>query len=179
MKKLLFFTLLVGISFLSTAFVYLNTNWLIEKEYNIAFTGTNATGTFKGLKGYIVFDPNNLATANMNISVDASTINTGSDGKDKHAKNESWFDVTKYPTINFESISFLKEPKGYRVIGNLTLHGITKTIAIPFQFSTDNKKGLFEGNFKINRKDYGINGNSFGFVVGKEYDIKLRIPVVK
>ena len=177
MKKTIFYTTsLAGILTL-TAFTILNINWNIDPNYSIKFSGTKAEGTFKGLSGTISFDPNNLTNATINVSVDASTISTGNTTKDKHAKGDSWFDVTKYPTINFTSQSFTKSGNDYIVVGSLTLHGTSKEVSIPFQFTQTSKSGLFTGLFKINRKDFGINGNMMGFMVGKEFTVELKVPV--
>lgn len=162
-----------------SAFTILEFNWNIDPNYSIKFSGNKAEGTFSGLTGKISFNPNDLANAFIDITVDASTIKTGNSTKDEHSKGEDWFDVTKYPTIKFTSQSFTKSANIFIVSGNLQLHGMKKQVQIPFTFSEVGAKGVFSGKFKLNRKDYGINGNFFGFTVGKEFEVTLNIPVTK
>ena len=76
-------------------FTIFTPSWNIDPNYSIKFSSSKAEGSFTGLKGTIEFDKNQLGNAKMDVSVDATTINTGNSLKDKHARGESWFDVTK------------------------------------------------------------------------------------
>lgn len=162
-----------------TAFTILNNNWNIDSNYYIKFSGTKVEGTFTGLTGTINFDKNQLANAKIDVSVDAATINTGNSTKDKHAKGESWFDVTTYPRIKFSSSNFTKKAEQFIVVGILELHGTKKEVSFPFNYVENGNKATFSGSFKINRKDYGIKGNVMGFMVGNEFTVTLNIPVTK
>lgn len=161
------------------AFVLLSAPWNLDPAYSIKFKGTQAEGTFSGLTGRLDFDPAHLPAANMAVQVAAATIKTGNTLKDGHARGASWFNVAKYPNILFRSTAFSLAGAGYVVRGELTLHGVTKPISIPFQFTQQANKGLFIGQFRVNRKDFGINGNFFGFTVGEAFDIELRVPVTR
>lgn len=155
----------------------LTTNWTIDNNYKISFSATGAKGTFKGLTGSITFDSQALETASMKVRVATNTISTGNKTKDKHAKGKSWFHVEKYPTIQFNSTQFSKSNTGYLVKGNLTMHGVTQLISIPFTFSETSNGGMFQGSFKLNRKDFKIYGPAFGFIVSNEIKIDLQVPV--
>lgn len=152
-------------------------NWNISDDYSIRFSGTGAEGTFSGLNGTINFSEENLAIANMDVSVAVNTISTGNTTKDKHARGDSWFDAEKHPRIKFRSESFRKTSSGYSVKGTLTLHGVTKTVDIPFTFAKTTDGGLFKGSFTIDRQDYGIEGPWLAFTVGDEFKIDLKVPV--
>ena len=152
-------------------------NWSLDPDYAIKFAGGRAEGTFSGLTGTVAYDPSDLPSATMRVAVDATTIKTGNSLKDKHARGDSWFDTAKYPKIYFQSTAFARAGSGYLVRGDLTLHGVKKPVAIPFQFSQQGSRGVFTGQFKVNRKDFGINGNALGFTVGEEFDVTLRVPV--
>ena len=180
MNSVLKIAAIVAALLVASAFVLLSANWNLDPAYSIRFKGTKAEGTFSGLTGLVVFDPANLAAAKMEVQVAAATIKTGNKIKDGHARGESWFDVARYPEIRFYSTSFSRVGAGgYSVNGDLTMHGIKKPIVIPFQFTQQAGKGLFTGKFRVNRKDFGINGNFFGFTVGDEFDVELRVPVAR
>ena len=155
----------------------LASNWNLDPNYTIKFAGSKAEGTFTGLAGALAYNPVDLGSASMRVTVDATTIKTGNSLKDRHARGESWFDVAKYPKIYFQSTAFTRVGTGYAVRGDLTLHGVKKPVTIPFQFSQQGDKGVFTGQFKVNRKDFGINGNALGFTVGEVFDVTLRVPV--
>src|ERR1700683_2984364 len=101
-------------------------DWKISDNYSIKFTGNNATGIFRGLKGAVIFDTADLASSKFDVTVEVATINTGSGMKNTHAKSERWFDAAKYPTIAFKSSSLSRIASGYTAKGSLTMHGLTK-----------------------------------------------------
>ena len=180
MNSILKIAATVAALFVASAFVLLSVNWNLDPAYSIQFKGTKAEGTFSGLTGLVVFDPANLPAAKMEVRVTTATIKTGNKIKDGHARGESWFDAARYPEIRFHSTAFSRVGAGcYSVSGDLTMHGIKKPVAIPFQFTQQAGKGLFTGKFRVNRKDYGINGNFFGFTVGDEFEVELRVPVAR
>ncbi len=160
-------------------FVTFDIGWNLDPNYSIKFASTRAEGTFSGLFGTVVFDKDNLANAKIDVVVDVNTIKTGNITKDKHAKGDSWLEAAKYPQIKFSSASFAKNGALYLVTGMLELHGVKKQIQIPFNYSELANKANFAGSFKVNRKDYGINGNMMGFLVGDDFDVTLNVPVTK
>ena len=175
MNKILGSFIFVASVAVVSAFTLLNTSWLINPDYTVKFSGRGATGVFTGLKGVVEFDSNALQHAKMEVSVDAATIQTGNNKKNKDAKSESWFNAAKYSTIQFSSTNFTRQADHFLVQGVLDLHGIQKPVEIPFTFSNN----VFIGNFKIKRKDFGIYGAGFSFLVGDEYEVNLRVPVTR
>jgi polyisoprenoid-binding protein YceI len=179
MNKILKITTFFIFTFILSAFTHKIINWNIDSNYAIKFSGGKAEGTFSGLKGTIVYDAQNLGQSKIDVSVEVTSIKTGNLKMDKHAIGENWFDAAKYPTIKFTSSSFTNEADKIIVTGILDLHGVKKQVQIPFTFTNNNNKGTFVGDFKISRKDYGIKGNMFGFVVGNQFSISLQVPVSK
>ncbi len=149
----------------------------IQDDYTINFSGSGADGTFGGLAGNIIFDSNKLAEAKFEISLDVGSIDTGNKTKNKHAKGKSWFHLDKFSTVTFNSTRVISTEQGYELVGKMNMHGVTKEISIPFTYKDQGDRGIFEGTFKINRKDFGIFGPFFGFAVGDEFEVKLKVPV--
>jgi polyisoprenoid-binding protein YceI len=117
-KNICPFTALLIIA--ASAFTFIQSqNWKIGEDYSIKFSGNNASGIFKGLKGTVDFDDANLASSKFDVTVDVATINTGNGMKNTHAKSDKWFDAEKYPTITFVSTSITKSATGYDEKGNL------------------------------------------------------------
>lgn len=102
------------------------------------------------------------------MCVDVSTIDTESKKRDDHLKNEDYFHVDKYPTICFKSDAITRDKDGYLADGEMTMHGVTKDVQIPFKYTG----GKFHGTLKVKRYDYGI-GSKGGFMIGKEVDIEI------
>src|SRR4051812_33846788 len=133
----------------------------IDKTDSVTFTiknfGISTKGEFQGLKGSIKWDAANPSNSSFDVTVDANTINTAIDMRDKDLKEANWFDVSKYPTINFKSINVTAT----KVTGNLTIKGVTKQISFPFSVTPVASGYRFEGTFLLNRRDFGVGGNSF------------------
>ena len=148
----------------------------IDHDYRIEFTSDNPSGSFSGLKGTVNFDPEDLVSSSFDVTVDATTINTGNSLKNRHARGKGYFDTDQFPQIGFKSKEIQATDSGFEVTGNLNLKGITKSFSFPFTFN-ENSEGVkaFEGEFDINRLDYGIGGK--GEKPSKVLHIKLYVPV--
>jgi len=131
--------------------------------------GINTKGSFSGLKGSLKWDAANPAASQVSASVDANTINTNIDSRDKDLKEEKYFNTPKYPTINFTSTAI----SATSVTGNLTIKGTTKSITFPITVTPSKAGYLFQGNFTINRRDYDVGGNSM--VLSDEVKVTLKV----
>jgi polyisoprenoid-binding protein YceI len=135
-----------------------------DNESSIKFTiknfGFGVNGSFKNLKGVIIFDPANLKNASFKVTVDAATINTGNNSRDGHLKKEEYFDVAKYPRISFNSNKIEKTADGYLATGVFTIKDKSKIVKIPFTALPQSGGFLFSGKLQLNRRDFGVGGSS-------------------
>jgi len=152
-------------------------NWQIAEGYSIAFSSNDAAGIFKDFKGSILFDEQNPAASQFDVTIDVASINTGNGLQNKHAKSEEWFDAAKYPTIHFRSQKIAKAGNTYQVTGDLDMHGVKKLITIPFTFQKTAKGAVFAGSFTVNRSDFKIGKP--GGEVAEQIKLNLSVPVVK
>jgi len=166
---------LLAISLFCMSFGYYSLNtYEISEDYAIKFSTRGVEGTFSDLNGSIAFDASNLATSSFDVAVATSTIETGNNTQNKHARGDNWLDAEAFPSISFKSSAFAKTPKGYSVSGDLTIHGVTQKVSIPFTF----KNKVFEGAISVPREAFGIDGPFlFGSMVGDEVEVSLRVPV--
>src|ERR1700722_16591199 len=128
--------------------------------FKIKNFGINSEGSFKGLQGTILFDPQNVAADSFDVSVGAASINTENDMRDEHFRKEAYFDVEKYPRIRFVSsaITAVDGNGHYKLTGKLTIKGTTKEISFPFLAAPAGDDYIFKGSFTINRRDFGVGG---------------------
>lgn len=123
--------------------------------------GLKTGGDFSGLKGTIKIDPNNVNLWSFDVTVEASTINTGNNSRDGHLRKEEYFDVTRFQTIRIHSTRITTTSAGvYQFIGNVTIKGVTKPLQFSFKVNTSGNGYLFRGGFDINRRNFGVGGNS-------------------
>lgn len=168
LKYLFFFLVLLSLSIDAKGQALDTDNSIVSFSVkNMRFN--TVEGSFSKMTGDIVFNTDNLAASTFDVCIDASTIDTGNAKRDKHLRNEDFFDVDVYPTICFKSTQLVKTSAGYKTTGTLTMHGITKTIEIPFTYSNNE----FVGNFKVDRFDYKIGEGTGKFMVGKEINIEI------
>lgn len=147
-------------------------------------------GNFRGFEGTVVVDNENPANSTVSVIIDASTISTGDEKRDEHLRSADFFDVATYPTITFQSTSIdFKNADEFTINGNLTMHGVTAPVKIEAEQTGEgtNPWGVdvagFEGETKINRKDFGLGWNATlekgGVLVGEEIKITLELEVAK
>jgi polyisoprenoid-binding protein YceI len=152
--------------------------WRIEPNSSITFKGSQVEGSFESLGGEIIFDPSNLESSRFDVVIDPSSISTGNTTKDSHARSENWLNVTKYSSIKFTSTKISKKGNAFVVEGILDFHGEKRTISIPFTFEPQaSGTSVLSGEFKLNRRDYGIKGPVMGFLVGNDFEVKIRVPI--
>ena len=137
--------------------------------------GINTGGTFEGLNGSITFDPASPATASFNVTVDAKTVDTDIEARDNHLRKEEYFDAEKYPKISFRStkITTTNKPEYLYMYGVITIKNVSKEISFPFSQKAKDGGFLFEGEFKLNRREFGVGGKSFS--MSDEVTVELSI----
>ena len=154
---------------------YVPADSISQVNFKIKNFGINVGGSFRGLQGTILFDPSNLATSRFEVQVDAASVNTGIDMRDEHLRREEYFDVKNYPHIKFISTRITPSTKSgwLFIFGNLTLKNVTREISFPFKANRIGEDYVFEGEFKLNRRDFGVGGGSM--VMGDNVTISMAV----
>jgi len=179
-KTLIAFTVLSSVIFTTAFAVYEQANRSIDKDYTLKFSTSLASGTFYGLEGKVYFSPSEYTNSKIDISVDASTINTGNSLKDTHAKSQDWLNVASFPFVKFASTEITKENSSYIITGYLEICGVKKLMKIPASYTEINGRGIFKGDFKINREEFHVNGSGIkAKMVGSEIQVTFNIPTSK
>jgi polyisoprenoid-binding protein YceI len=136
---------------------------ITPQNSKIQFVGSKVTGShngsFENFSGEIDYtgDPQ---TSRVSITIDANSINTDTADLTKHLKTADFFDVAKFPEAKFVSTAI--KPGGdkgasHTITGNLTLHGVTKSVSFPATITAASDAINVDSSFTINRKDFGIN----------------------
>ena len=147
---------------------------------------STAKGRFASFRGSIALDERNLALSTVDLEIEAASIQTGDAGRDEHLRQSDFFDVVSYPTINFDSTQIIPEvDQNYQVVGNLTLHGITRPISLQVRLEgkikdmNGRETYVFNGAAVINRKDFGLTWHKVletgGVVVGEQVKIYFNV----
>lgn len=150
-----------------------------EVSFQVRHLVTRARGRFQRFSAELEGDPAFPEAARIRFTIASDSIDTNEPDRDKHLRSADFFDVEKYPEIVFESSGV--RPRGgdrYDVAGTLTIRGVSRPITVPVEFlgfakdPWGNEKAGFEAQFKINRKEFGIEFNAVldngGLLLGDE-----------
>ncbi len=152
---------------------------------------SNVRGEFTKYSGTLEGTGNDVTTARINVTIEASSINTREPKRDADLMSPNFFDVAKYPTITFASRKVEKAAGGkLKVAGDLTIHGVTRPVVLDVDPPSPEVKDPWGGtrvgvhaSTTINRKDFGLLWNKAleagGVVVGDDVAITLDVELVK
>ena len=137
--------------------------------------GSGVDGSFRGLKGEIRFDTTKLAEASMNVSVDAATIETGINMRNRHLRGEKYFNVEKFPVISIQGSQVKSAGKTdtYMMTARITIKGISKLNTITFSAKPQKNGFFFEGLFTLNRRDFDVGSGSIS--LADEVKVLLKV----
>jgi polyisoprenoid-binding protein YceI len=168
--------------------------WLIDPGHTeVAFTGrhfglTKIRGRFTGVEGAVVIgeDP---AESRLEVSIDMHTVSSGSTARDEHLRSADLFDVEQHATATFRSTDLTIAGPTARLVGELTLKGITGTVALDVDYlghAADpwgGDRAVFSARGRLNREDWGLTWNMVldagGLLVSKEITLTIDAELVR
>jgi polyisoprenoid-binding protein YceI len=174
----------------------LKTTWKIDPAHSSAqfvvrhMMITNVRGGFSGLQGTVVYDPDDLSASSVDVTIDVNTLSTGDANRDAHVKSAEFLDVENYPTITFKSKKITKDGDGLKITGDLTVHGVTKEVALNVDGPSEEQKDPW-GNIrvgasattKIKRSDFGLTWNAAletgGIMLGDDLKLEVDVSLIK
>ncbi|HKX84436.1 MAG TPA: YceI family protein, partial [Pyrinomonadaceae bacterium] len=120
-------------------------------------------GFFRDFTGSVNYDAADVKKSSVEFTAKAASIDTGVAPRDKHLQSPDFFDVAKFPELTFKSTKVEKKGKQLVVTGDLTMRGVTKSVAIPFEIAGwlpgNERSGMkmgIQGETTINRRDFGV-----------------------
>jgi polyisoprenoid-binding protein YceI len=138
--------------------------WKITPDTSkIEFVGSKVTGKhdggFKAFTGEVKVAGGKIEGSSVSIEIDTTSVFTDTEKLTGHLKTADFFDVEKHPKASFVSTEIKaggEDGATHTVVGNLTLHGVTKSISFPATITLDGDKASVKSEFSINRKDFEI-----------------------
>ena len=127
------------------------------------FGMVEVTGHFREVSGTIRFDPNLPDAIQAEITIHTASLDSGHEIRDGHLKGEIWLNAEEYPEIKFITTEVILDGQIGKAIGNLTIRGVTKEVAFPFEIKgpftdpTKNTTIAVAGSITINRQDFGLS----------------------
>jgi polyisoprenoid-binding protein YceI len=167
--------------------------WAIDPTHStVGFTVphmvvSEVDGRFKTYSGKALLEEADLTKSTVEFTAEVASVDTGDAKRDEHLKGPDFFDSAKFPQLTFKSSKITKAGKGYKLKGDLTIHGVTKEVTLDATVSpaVKNPWGKLVRAVKITGKlkrgDFGLSWNKTldqgGVVIGDEValDIKLEL----
>ncbi len=151
---------------------------------------TKVRGSFNEFAGTGYFDTENPTNSQLQLTIQAASIDTRNADRDGHLKSNDFFDMETYPEITFASTAVDQvDADNYRVTGDLTIKGVTNPVTVDFEYTGTavdpyrNQRIGFEGNTTVNRKDWGITWNAAleagGVLVGEKIVLEFEVSAIR
>jgi polyisoprenoid-binding protein YceI len=150
---------------------------------------SNVRGEFRKVTGHVVIDEVDVTRSSVEVTIDASSIDTHDEKRDQHLRSPDFFDVATYPTLTFKSKRVQAgKGGGLFVTGDLSLHGVTREVTLDVEplspEVTDpwgNVKRGASARTRLNRKDFGLVWNATldggGVLVGDEVSVTIEVEL--
>jgi polyisoprenoid-binding protein YceI len=180
--------LAVAVTSASAAEVYVVDKGRSEAKFEVRYFYQRITGRMRDIHGGMVLDPANPGASSVNFSIIVASLDTGSTGLNEQLRSAYVLDAAKFSKITFQSTSITPTARMnvYQVTGELTLHGVTRSVTLPVELVRilNDAAGLARAWFLVrttlNRRDYGITWNGVldraSLLVGE--DVKLTVNLV-
>ena len=146
-------------------------------------------GRFAKWSGAIQLDEQDLTRSSVDVRIEAASIDTQVADRDTHLKSADFLDVAKYPELTFRSKRIEKAGEGYRVVGDLELHGVTREVVLDAEFAGTgkdpwgNQRAGFSAKASLDRRDYGLVWNAAletgGVLVSDKIKLEFDISAIK
>ncbi len=151
---------------------------------------TKVRGTFDEFSASGHIDADDPSKSSITVSIDVASVDTGVDKRDDHLRTNDFFDAPNFPQITFASTAIeALDPANFRVTGDLTVKGTTKSITFdlelsgPVQDPWGNTRIGLEGDLEVKRTDWGLNWNTAletgGVLVSEKATLTFEVAATK
>ncbi|HET6569453.1 MAG TPA: YceI family protein [Rhodothermales bacterium] len=159
-------------------------------EFKVRHLGfSKVTGRFGTFTGTIHYAPGHFDSIEVDVTIDASSIDTRDESRDTHLRSGDFFDVEKHNELHYQSGGVKNgSDDSFTLAGDLTIRGVTRPIDLKVNYLGEaddpwgGKRIAFDARGKINRRDYGLTWNtvleSGGLLVGDDIEINLDVQAV-
>ncbi len=146
---------------------------------------STVTGSFENFTARVESENDNFDQARVTLEADVASINTNNIDRDNHLKSNDFFGADTHPKLTF--VGVLHSGTSYRLVGDLTIKGVTKALELAVDFNGaakdpwGNLKAGFEVTGKLNRNDFGLTWNAVietgGVLVSEEVKLIANIQL--
>jgi polyisoprenoid-binding protein YceI len=147
---------------------------------------SNVHGRFGNVGGSITINDADVTKSTVNVTIDVTAVDTGQTARDNDLKSANFFDVAQFPAATFVSTSVARNGSGLTVVGNLTVHGVTKPVTLQVEGPTGPLPGMdkkthagYSATTTIDRTDFGIGTKYPAAMLGDQIKLNIELDVAK
>ena len=183
-------------SVIETAARSTRTTWAIDPAHtSVEFSVkhlmiTSVKGRFAGVEGTVTLDDSDPAGHEVEVTIDAATIDTRESRRDTHLRSADFLEVEKFPAITFKSRRITDVAgDAFSLIGDLTIRGVSREVVLAVKANGRARdpwggdRAAFDATTKIKRSDFGLTWNQAletgGVLVGDELKIAIDAQLIK
>ncbi|GAC1647302.1 MAG: YceI family protein [Gemmatimonadaceae bacterium] len=171
------------------------TTWKIDPSHSsVEFSAkhmmiTTVKGRFTDFEGTIVTDSENPSRSSVEATLKTASIDTRTEQRDQHLRSADFLDAERFPTISFKSTRVTGDKQRSTVVGDLTIHGVTKPITLEVTYEGRSKDPWggervgFSASGKLDRREFGLTWNQTleagGFLVSNDIKILIDVQAVR
>ena len=135
--------------------------------------------SFKRWTADIDFDPADLAHAKADVAIDAASYLSEDPENDKYRVGPNGLDVRRFAQAKFVTKSFREvSPGHYEAVADLSLHGVTKEVKLPFALTINGNSAHMTGELTLSRIDFGVgSGNTWGIDWSSERTVSHAVKI--
>jgi polyisoprenoid-binding protein YceI len=137
-----------------------------------SYQGQSFDGTFKKFDATIAYDAANLATAKFDVTVDLTSVDTGSGERDESLATGDFFDTAKTPKAHFVTESFAKNGDAVEAKGQLTIRNQTKPVTLKVKFTENGATATLDVDTTLKRADFSLGNGSDWADIGAEVPVR-------
>ena len=146
--------------------------------FSVVWSGQAFEATFKSWKADIQFDPTDLAHSHANVTIDLASESSAAPDNDDGLKGAEGFAITQFPTARFETTSFTaRGGNNYSAVGHLTLHGVSKTITLPFALVLSRDSAHMTGKTIVLRTDFGLGKGEWASAATIAHEVAITVDL--
>jgi polyisoprenoid-binding protein YceI len=146
--------------------------------FAVIWSGQTFEATFKSWKADIQFDPADLAHSHADVTIDLGSEFSASPDNDDGLKGAEGFAITQFPTARFETTGFTaKGGNSYFAAGHLTLHGVTKSVTLPFTLVLAGDSAHMTGKTVVVRTDFGLGKGEWASAATIAHEVAIAVDI--
>lgn len=157
--------------------------WSIDhSESALTFEATQQGGTFTGhfddFAAEMRFSADDLQASRFDVTVDVTSIDTGSRQRDRELPKADWFDFAAFPEATFTTREIRETGDGYAAIGELRIRDKAHEITLPFTWETRDDTAQMQGEVTIDRTRYGIGQGDWMDPDAVGHDVRVIVDLM-